>query len=148
MTTDRQGSLNASRPAAPAASGDSAFFWAGADRGELLAQSCADCGRLRHPPRPMCPHCHGTGCRVVALSGRGTVYSWIVAAHPAPHGFDAPPVVVLVELEEGVRIVSNIEGVPPERMCHGLPVMVAFVPAGEGRQVPVFRPRSEEGCAP
>ena len=138
MSTESGGA--ATRPD-PIVSRDSAFFWEGAQRGELLAQACATCGALRHPPRPMCPRCHGVERREVRLSGRGVVYSWIVPRHPAPYGFAEPPVVALVELEEGIRLVSNVVGAAPGEVRQGLPVEVEFAPTRGGKAVPVFRPR-------
>lgn len=120
---------------------DSAFFWDGALRGELLAQACAACGRLRHPPRPMCPHCRSVEREIVRLSGRGLVYSWIVPRHPPPFGFAESPIVALVDLEEGIRIVSNVVGAATAQLRQGLPVEVGFEPTRGGRAVPVFRPR-------
>jgi uncharacterized OB-fold protein len=73
------------------------------------------------------------------MSGRGTVYSWAMPIHPFPHGFAAPPIVVLVDLEEGPRIVSNLVGIDPREVENGLRVMVEFEPAQGGRAVPVFR---------
>lgn len=120
---------------------DAAFFWEGAARGELLGQRCADCRRFAHPPRPMCPFCHSVKREVVRLSGRGSVYSWVIPRHPAPLGFAEPPVVALIELEEGMRLVSNVIEVAAEAMRNGLAVEVAFAPTRGGRAVPVFRPR-------
>ena len=119
---------------------DTAFFWAAAARGELVALGCADCGDLRHPPRPMCPRCHSTRRREVRLSGRGRVASWILPRHPAPIGFAEPPIVALVDLEEGLRLVTNLVEVAPEVITPRMPVEVAFAPTAGGRQVPVFRP--------
>ena len=121
---------------------DAVFFWEGADRGELLCERCKECSRFRHPPRPMCPHCRSTEREPVRLSGRGQVYSWIIPRHPAPLGFAEPPVVVLIELEEGIRLVSNLEGVAPADVRAGLPVEVAFAPTRSGHFVPVFRPQA------
>jgi uncharacterized OB-fold protein len=123
----------------PVYTADAAFFWEGADRGELLCERCTACARVRHPPRPMCPHCHGTAREQVRLSGRGRVCSWIIPRHPAPVGFSEPPVVVLVELEEGIRLVSNLEGVPAADLALGLHVEVRFAPTRGGHAVPVFR---------
>ena len=89
----------------------------------------------------MCPHCRSTERAPVRLSGRGQVYSWIIPRHPPPLGFAEAPVVVLIELEEGIRLVSNIEGVPAGEMRAGLAVEVAFAPTRGGHAVPVFRPR-------
>ncbi len=125
----------------PIVTRDTDFYWEGALRGELLGQACAACGKLRHPPRPMCPHCHCLERKLVRLSGRGEVYSWIVPRHPAPVGFAEPPVVALVELEEGIRIVSNVVGAAPGQVRQGLPVEVDFEPTRSGKAVPVFRPR-------
>jgi len=119
---------------------DTAFFWAAAARGELAALACADCGELRHPPRPMCPACHSTRRVERRLSGRGRVLTWILPRHPAPIGFAEPPVVALVDLAEGIRLVSNLVGVAPEAIAAGMPVEVEFAPTAGGRAVPVFRP--------
>ena len=60
---------------------DSAEFWAGCQRGELLVQACDDCGRWRFPPRPMCPDCQSVALHWVPTSGRASVWSFVVA-HP------------------------------------------------------------------
>ena len=120
---------------------DAAFFWEGVARGELLGQRCADCKHLAHPPRPMCPKCHSTRREQVRLSGYGTVYSWIVPRHPAPVGFAEPPVVALIELEEGIRLVSNLVNIDLGAVRRGLPVEVRFEPTRGGKAVPVFAPK-------
>jgi uncharacterized OB-fold protein len=75
----------------------------------------------------------------VQLSGRGEVWSWIVPRHPAPIGFAEAPIVALIALAEGVRLVSNVVGIAPESMRNGLRVEVAFEPTAGGKAVPVFR---------
>lgn len=129
------------RPA-PVTTPDTVFYWEGAARGELLAQKCGGCGALLHPPRPMCPHCNSLERSAVKLSGRGTVYSWVVPRHPVLPIFETDLVVALVELEEGIRIVSNVYGVPVAEMRNGIPVEVFFTPTVGGGAVPVFRARS------
>lgn len=119
---------------------DTAFFWAGAARGELVGLACAACGELRHPPRPMCPRCHSTERSEVKLSGRGRVLTWILPRHPAPIGFAEPPVVALVDLDEGIRIVTNLVDVAPAAIAAGMRVAVRFAPTAGGRAVPVFGP--------
>jgi hypothetical protein len=123
----------------PIVTADNAFFWEACVRGELVAQRCGACGAFAHPPRPMCPRCHGTEREVVQLSGRGEVWSWIVPRHPAPIGFAEAPIVALIALAEGVRLVSNVVGIAPESMRNGLRVEVAFEPTAGGKAVPVFR---------
>jgi uncharacterized protein len=120
---------------------DIKFFWDAADREELVAERCGSCQQFRFPPRPMCPHCHSLERDLVKLSGRGTVYSWIRPQHPKPVGFDEPPIVALIDLEEGFRIVSNLYGVEFEKITPALPVQVFFVPTMGNRKVPVFQPR-------
>ena len=127
----------------PVATPDSAFFWEGAARGELLIKQCDACKMLWHPPRPMCPNCHATKMVPARMSGRGIVYSWAMPIHPFPHGFSTPPIVALVDLAEGPRIVSNIVGVDPRAMKEGLRVEVSFEAAEGNKFVPVFRPLAE-----
>ena len=127
------------RPA-PIVTEDSAAFWDAADEGRLVAQRCVACGRLRHPPRPMCPECHSLDVEVVALSGRGVVYSYALLHHPQHPAFEYPVLAVLVDLDEGIRIVSNLVGVEPDEIRIGLPVEVTFAPTDGEHRVPVFRP--------
>jgi uncharacterized OB-fold protein len=127
----------------PVATPDSAFFWEGAGRGELLIKQCSACSTLWHPPRPMCPKCHATKMVPARMSGHGTVYSWGMPIHPFPHGFAAPPIVALIDLVEGPRVVSNVVGIDPRAMRNGLAVMVEFEPTAGGKFVPVFRPAGD-----
>ncbi len=124
----------------PVCTPDSAFFWEGAKRGELLIQRCTGCEKLWHPPRPMCPNCHSIKLAPARMSGRATVYSWAMPIHPFPHGFVTPPIVALIDLDEGPRIVSNVVGVDPRDMTQGIAVMVEFEPTQNNSAVPVFRP--------
>lgn len=119
---------------------DSAFFWDACKRGELVAQECGGCSKLWHPPRPMCPNCHSTEKRERKLSGKGKIMAWTIPVHPPAFGFAAPPVVALVELEEGLRMISNIEGGDPRSLKIGDKVTVAFAPTSGGHAVPVFKP--------
>ncbi|HYC22654.1 MAG TPA: OB-fold domain-containing protein [Candidatus Bathyarchaeia archaeon] len=95
---------------------DSAPFWAGTARGELLVQACARCGRRRIPPRPMCPACRSIESRWEALSGRGTVWSFVVAHPPLLPAYQAfaPYNVITVALEEDakLRLVGNLVARP------------------------------------
>ena len=58
------------------------WFWDGVNDEQLLIQRCANCGKLRHPPAPMCGDCHSLEWNAEPVSGRGTVYTWIVSHHP------------------------------------------------------------------
>jgi uncharacterized OB-fold protein/acyl dehydratase len=129
----------AARPR-PAINDDTRFFWEGAVKGELRIQRCASCGRLRHPPGPMCPDCRSVEWDFVEASGRGQVYSFVVHHHPPIPGFQTPYVVALVELEEGTRLVANLIDLEPEKVEIGMPVEVAFVQVDPDYTAPAFRP--------
>lgn len=120
---------------------DAAFFWEGAEQHELRIQRCAACGRLRHPPRPMCPSCRSLERDHVVATGRGEVHSYVVHHHPPVPGREHPFVVALVQLEEGTRIVGNLLDVTPGEVEVGMPVEVAWVRAADGQTNPQWRPR-------
>lgn len=115
---------------------DQDFFWEGVKAEKLLIQQCADCGALRQPPGPMCPQCQSLRWLASQASGRGSVYSWIVSKHPSQPDTDSR-IVALIELEEGVRLVSNLRDVELSAIYEGMPVMV-FFDAVYG--LPQFRP--------
>jgi uncharacterized protein len=119
---------------------DSAVFWEAAADHRLVAQRCVGCGALRHPPRPMCPHCHSLEIEVVELSGRGTLYSYAVLHHPQHPAFDYPVLAALVDLDEGIRMVSNLVDIDLPGIEIGMRLEAIFVPTAGDRAVPVFRP--------
>jgi uncharacterized OB-fold protein len=127
----------------PVFDADDEFFWDGVALGQLLLRSCAEWGRLQHPPSPMCPACLSVRLTTRDASGRGTVYSWIVSHHPT-EADELPRVVVLVDLEEGVRLVSNLQGVAPDDVRNGMDVEVCFHDF-DGVVLPQFRPSGKQG---
>ena len=128
------------RRPAPLLTEDNLAYWEAARDREFRVQGCADCGRLRHPPRPMCPHCGSLRIDMVLVSGRGTVYSFAILHHPQAPVFDYPVQAVLVDLDEGVRVLSNLVDVSASDIRIGMPVQVAFADTKDGWAVPVFRP--------
>jgi uncharacterized protein len=130
-------------PLRPAIDQDTRFFWEGAAAGELRIQRCHGCGRLRHPPGPVCPHCHGTSHGYAVASGRGEVFSYVVHHHPPVAGRKAPFVVAVIELPEGVRVVGNILGVPADQVRVGMPVEVMFERADAGLVLPQWKAVSD-----
>jgi len=126
----------------PVITHDNEFFWKGVQEGKLLIQRCS-CGKLRHPPGPMCPSCHSLEWDSVEASGRGSVYSFVVAHHPPTPPFEYPNVVALIELAEGTRIVSNLRGIDPGEVEVGISVRAEFVELEEGRKFLQFRPVEE-----
>jgi uncharacterized OB-fold protein len=87
----------------------------------------------------MCPDCHSLEFEAVPLSGRGTLYSYAILHHPQHPAFDYPLIAALVDLEEGVRLVSNLKDIEPEEVKIGMPLEVAFEPTEDGGLLPVFR---------
>jgi uncharacterized OB-fold protein len=125
----------------PQATADSAFFWDAAAAGRLEIQRCTDCAALRFPPGPACPHCHSLGWDAVSACGQGRLFSYTVVRHPPMPGFDGPAVVAVVELEEGVRMATNIDidADSADHLVIGEPLEVFFLPQEEGWSVPQFR---------
>ena len=123
---------------APTPDRDDEFFWNGVAEGRLLARRCAHCQRLQHPPSPMCPNCGSLEWDVVELSGRGTVHSWIVSHHPSEPD-DAARIVALIELDEGIRLVSNLQDIGAADVENDSAVEVVFAEV-DGVRLPQFRP--------
>lgn len=93
----------------------------------------------------MCPYCHSLDQAWPEASGAGVVYSYSLLHHPQHSAFDYPILAALIELEEKVRIVSNLVDVEPRQIHIGMSVQVAFEPTADGYAVPVFRPHSGGG---
>ena len=85
----------------------------------------------------MCPECHSLEKSEEKLSGNGEVLSWVRQVRPGSFGFKESPVVILVELEEGIRLVSNLVGDQPPEV--GDLVKVEFEKTSGGKAVPVFK---------
>lgn len=115
------------------------FFWSGLQRGVVLLATCRHCGLVQHPPSPMCPRCGSLEWEARQASGRGTVLSWIVSHHPTQPD-DEPRVVVLVELEEGARVVGNFTGA--DRAANDLAVEAVPSPSVE-KPILLFRATAE-----
>lgn len=96
----------------PTANGDTAPYWEGAMKGQLLLQTCDDCGSKTFLPRAVCPVCWSESRRFEPASGRGAIHA-ITTVHRAPlpaFAPDCPYVVAMVELAEGPRITMNVIG--------------------------------------
>ena len=132
----------------PDVDGTTRPFWDGTAAGELRVQRCGACGRRRVPPRPMCPSCQSLDAVCEAVSGRGTIWSFIVPHPPLLPAFMpvAPYNVIVVALDEDpmLRMVGNlladegaeINSVDPQTITIGEPVRVVFQPAGEDIVLP------------
>lgn len=121
----------------PGITHDTAFFWEGLKQRKLLIQSFN--GRLVHPPVPACPETGSLEWTTVEACGRGVIHSFVIVHHPQLPCFKYPLPVVLVELEEGVRIVANMIDTPIEDIAIGKPVKLDFVEVEPDYVLPAFR---------
>lgn len=128
-------------------------FWAAAERGELALPRCQACRRLHWYPEQRCRRCCGERQAWERMSGRGTLFTWVVIRHAfLPQLREALPFVsALVALAEdaNVRLATRIVDCAPERLAMDMPVEVVFRPLsfpGIERQVtaPFFRPAGSD----
>jgi uncharacterized OB-fold protein/acyl dehydratase len=119
---------------------DNAWWWQGFRDGSLLIQKCSSCGKLRHPPRPMCGACQSSDWESIRASGKGTVHSYTILHHPPIPGYDLPIPIGLIDLEEGTRIVANIKGCEPDDIHVGMKVecVVEDVSEDDDLKLPFF----------
>ncbi|RJP68210.1 MAG: Zn-ribbon domain-containing OB-fold protein [Candidatus Abyssobacteria bacterium SURF_17] len=117
-------------------------FWAAARQHKLLIQQCRDCGRNQFFPQSSCRACLSENLEWVEASGSGKVYSYTIIHRPPSASFeeDAPYTVALVELGEGVRMMSNIIEIEPDQVRVGMPVHVVFEDISPTISLPKFRP--------
>ena len=117
-------------------------YWDGLQAGKLMLQRCADCGKIRHYPRPVCDACFSMKVDWVQASGRGTIYSWTISHHPFHPGFkeELPFTLVTVDLEEGVRLNAQARGLGGDELRIGQPVRIGFEPATDEFSLPIVLP--------
>lgn len=121
---------------------ESKGFWEACGRHELYVQRCRTCGASRYYPRALCPQCLGNDTQWVLSSGKGTVYTYTVTHQNQAPGFrdSLPYVLAYVELEEGVRMLTNIVGCDPNAVKIGMPVEVVFEDVTPEATLPKFKP--------
>jgi uncharacterized OB-fold protein len=127
----------------PLADTDSAPFWAGLRRHQLLILRCDGCRTFVHPPQASCPRCLSLNLAPEAVSGRGTVYSFTVVNREFAPGITPPYVAALVDLEEqdGLRLVTNLVNLAIGEARIGMPVRVVFFDVeGEDVTLAYFEP--------
>ena len=117
-------------------------FWAAAKRHELLIPRCRACNRYFWYPRPACPHCLQEGWEWTAVSGRGRLHTFTMVHQPAHPAFseDVPYAYAIVQLEEGVRMISNIVDCEPEAVAVDMPLEVTFDDVSDEWTLVKFRP--------
>ena len=125
----------------PEMQGNSKEFYEWCRRGDLRFQRCSDCQAWRHVPREMCAKCGSDEWKWVKSSGKGTVFTWTVAARAMHPAFvDAVPYApVIIEMDEGVRLVSELIDCEPADLEIGMRVEVAFAKVSDEVTLPKFR---------
>lgn len=128
----------------PPADDPGAPFWEATRERRLVIQTCEDCGHRQHYPRPLCLACGGTSLRFDEAAGTAKVVSHTTVARAPFEGLEPPYVIAIVELDEGVRLLTRIVDEDRGGRAVGVecdePVAVAWVPLFDGRHLPVFRP--------
>ncbi len=120
-------------------------YWEATRDRRLLLQYCPACERYVHHPREACPGCLGRDLEWRESAGRGVVHAFSVHHRPfeARTREDCPYVVAFVDLEEGVRFLSNVVDADFETLTVGTPVTLTWRAIGEGYHLPVFTPSEQ-----
>ena len=121
----------------PDAKGPDQIFQGALTKGEILLPKCEDCGAYHFFPRVLCPHCHGAAISWKQATGKGRVHTTTVVRRKPEWGGDYN--VCVVELDEGVRMMSRVEGIAPGEVAIDMPV-TAFVGEAEGVPAVLFKP--------
>src|SRR5262249_15827149 len=122
----------------PTPTRDSQPFWDGLREGKFMLQHCASCGRARHYPRPVCPHCFSMESVFKEASLEGKVHTWTVCHHPFHFFFKqtAPYIVVLADMDAGVRVNAPLRGVAEGDLRIGMRVRLGFEPVTKDVTLP------------
>lgn len=117
-------------------------YWEGCKRGELLIQRCRVCKSYQFYPRGFCGECYGKDLEWAKSSGRGTVWTYTVTHRNRDPGFShmVPYVMAYVELEEGVKLLTNIVDCDPQSVYIDMPVEVKFEDLSTEITIPLFKP--------
>jgi uncharacterized protein len=125
----------------PVIDNESNVFWEACNKEQLVIQQCRDCSKYIFYPRIICPNCMSDQIEWKEVSGKGKIYSYTIARRPAGPSFsaDVPYVVALVELEEGVRMMTNIINTPLESVRCDMEVEVIFEKVTDDIRLPKFQ---------
>lgn len=125
---------------------DTAPFWEACNRNELVIQQCADCGELRHPPKPVCPECRSFDVDWADVPGTGEVYTYTTTHYAASsdHEGHTPYNVSVVMLDgtDDIRLITQVIDVEPDAVEVGMPVEVVWDEVNDDVTVPLFHPVS------
>jgi uncharacterized OB-fold protein len=121
-------------------------YWTAIHKGELLLQFCPDCQKYIFYPRRYCPTCFSEQVTWVQASGRGKVYAFTIVQNNAPSAFteEMPFVIAIVNLEEGVRMMTNLVDCDPAAIYSEMPVVITFEKLNDDVTLPKFKPVAGE----
>ena len=124
----------------PAITPDMKPFFDAAKRHELVVQRCRGCGVHRFPAREICSSCLSREAEWVKVSGEGEIFSYNVMHQVYHPGFadEVPYAVVVVKLQEGAKMNSNLKGIAPDAIKIGMPVRVVFEDVSDEVTLPKF----------
>lgn len=126
----------------PLPDAETSAYWDAAREHRLLFSRCRGCGHAFHYPRTRCPSCFSSNVSWEESSGRGVVHSYTVVRQNHAHPFRdrLPYVVALVDLDEGPRLMSNVDVANVERVHIDQRVRVRYREESADVTLPVFVP--------
>lgn len=132
------------RPRVPTPSNATREYWEQTKSETLVVTFCNECEEYFFYPRGRCPHCRSEDVEFREVSGRGTVVSYTTVYYPPTDRLrdQAPYVNALIDLEEGVRMMANLEVSDEDEITIGMDVEVTFVETEGEYYLPYFTPRS------
>lgn len=121
---------------------DSRPFWDSVKEHQMKLQRCNVTGKFFFPPAPVSPWTLTDNFEWVPVSGRATLYTWTVHQRPNVPSFkeDVPYNTAIVELEEGVRMMTSIKDCAPDQLTMGMPLELVYDDVTEAVSLPKFRP--------
>jgi len=127
--------------ALPQPTPETQHFWDGCKAGELRLQRCNGCGKVYFPPRPFCPTCGSRHVGIIKATGKAVLWSYVIHHRPVP-GFKPPYAIAVVQLAEGVKMMTNIVECEqtPEALQLDMPLEVVFEKQNDDITLPLFRP--------
>ena len=126
----------------PPVSDESTAFWDATRDRRFVLPWCTECDVAIWYPRLTCPRCLGSAVEWREASGAATVHACSIQWKPGAGRVeeDGPYVVALVDLDEGVRMMTNVVECPPTDVTVGMRVALTWEPLSDGRHLPMFRP--------
>ena len=126
----------------PTITADTEDFWKSTHDHAMKLQKCNNCGRFWYYPGPVCHYCSARDWTWTEVSGKGTIYSYSVLerAKGNPYENDVPIAIILVRLEEGPVMMSNLFDYEPSELAIDAPVTVTYEDVNDEVTLPVFLP--------